>query len=223
MPSTADVDLIIPVKPLSRAKSRLLGAADGGRCGRSAHVRLVLALLEDTVTAALCTDAVRRVVVATPDTAVAQLALRLGADVVQDEPPDGLNAALRQAARVLRRDDPRSVVGALQGDLPALRPDELSQAIFAAEGRRAYCADRHGSGTTLLLSAQGGDLVPRFGRASADAHRLTGALALSGCWPSLTCDVDTAADLRAAAALGLATATRSVVDGVQPSARSAAT
>nr|MBA3575888.1 2-phospho-L-lactate guanylyltransferase [Pseudonocardiales bacterium] len=43
------VDLLVPVKPLHRAKTRLRGAADGGAGDPRAHARLALALARDTL------------------------------------------------------------------------------------------------------------------------------------------------------------------------------
>src|SRR4051812_50143413 len=56
------VDLVVPIKNLDRAKSRLRGAAPDER-----HADLVLALLLDTVTAALQAQGVRRVLVVCED------------------------------------------------------------------------------------------------------------------------------------------------------------
>lgn len=201
--SAAAVDLVIPVKSLAAAKSRLLGAADAGVGDRDAHAALVLAMAGDTIRAALEATGVRRVLVVTPDPVVALMAEREGALSLRDEPGGGLNAAVEHGARALRRDDAASVVGALQADLPALRPAELSAAIAAAAGRRAFCTDRQGSGTTLLLSAAGGELQPRFGPGSAHAHQATGALLMLGRWPSLVSDVDRECDLLLVGALGL--------------------
>jgi 2-phospho-L-lactate/phosphoenolpyruvate guanylyltransferase len=198
--------LVVPVKPLTLAKSRLRGAVDP-----AAHAALVLAMVTDTVRAARRAAGVASVLVVTPDPVVALAAEHAGARVVADEPGGGLNPALRHGARLLRAEDPDTVVGALQADLPALRPADLAAAITAAAGRRAYCADRRGDGTTLLLSARGGELAPRFGPGSAAAHRASGALALRGPWASLASDVDTAADLRAAARLGLGVRTAGVL------------
>jgi 2-phospho-L-lactate guanylyltransferase len=197
------IDLVIPVKSLALAKSRLLGAADAGIGDRDAHTALVLAMAADTVRAALDAAAVRRVLVVTQDPLVALMAEREGALSLRDEPAGGLNAAVEHGARALRRDDARSVVGALHADLPALRPTELSAAVAAAAGRRAFCTDRQGSGTTLLLSAPGRGLQPRFGLGSARAHQATGALLVLGPWPSLVADVDRESDLTLAAELGL--------------------
>ncbi len=200
------VDLVVPVKTLDRAKTRLLGAADCGTGDPGAHAALALALALDTITAAV--KAVRHVLAVTSDPAVVAELRALG---VESAPgPEGLNPALRHGAHLLRARDPLSVVGALQADLPALRADELAAAVESAVGR-AFCPDRQGTGTTLLLSAPGGDLDPRFGVGSADAHAASGAVALLGPWPSLRTDVDTAEDLRLASALGLGSRTAALL------------
>lgn len=200
------VDLVVPVKPLDRAKSRLVGAADDGAGDPAAHAALVVGLALDTVAAARAAARVRRVLVVTSDPELTATLRAEGVDVSPDAPGAGLNAALRHGAELLRNDPIRPAdggVGALQADLPALRPAELDAAVDAAAGRRAFCPDRQGTGTTLLLAARGGPLDPSFGPGSAAAHAASGAIALDGPWPSLRCDVDTAEDLAVATALGL--------------------
>jgi 2-phospho-L-lactate/phosphoenolpyruvate guanylyltransferase len=191
-------DLVVPVKALPDAKSRLRGAVRP-----SEHTRLVLAVLLDTVTAAAETDGVRRVLVVSSDPTVASVLAAEGFDCVPEGPSRGLNQALRHGAAILREADPTGQIGALQADLPALRPNELAAAIKTADGRRAFCADRQTTGTTLLLSAPGDALDPRFGAGSAQAHAASGAMALTDSWPSLRCDVDTVEDLAVARELGL--------------------
>ncbi|TQM83313.1 2-phospho-L-lactate guanylyltransferase [Saccharothrix saharensis] len=187
----ADVDLVVPVKTLERAKSRLVGA----RLDRPA---LALAFALDTISAAL--PAVRHVLAITDDPAVIAELRTLG---VESAPgPEGLNESLRFGFGLLRARDPDSVVGALQADLPALRTADLVAALATARVR-SFCPDRQGTGTTLLLSAPGGDLAPAFGPGSAAAHTASGAAPLLGPWPTLRHDVDTADDLRLAADLGL--------------------
>ncbi|MGI9062975.1 MAG: 2-phospho-L-lactate guanylyltransferase [Pseudonocardiaceae bacterium] len=204
------VDLLVPVKPLHRAKTRLLGAADGGAGDPRAHARLALALARDTLAAAAAASCVRRLVAITSDPMVLDALAGDGVRTVPDSPDAGLNPALRHGERVLRGTDPGAAVGVLQADLPALRPNELDAAVRngLARGGRVFCPDRSGSGTTLLLATTGHPLEPRFGAGSAAAHRGTGAAELAGNWPGLRCDVDTADDLAVARALGLGPATR---------------
>jgi len=193
--------VVVPAKRLAVAKTRLRPLTD--RADRRAHEALVLALLADTVAAALAAPPVAEVVVVTDEPAAAELVRRLGARTVGDEPDGGLNAALEHGARAAAGD----AVAALSSDLPALRPAELTAALGAAAAApRCFVADVHATGTTLL-TAVGTSLRPRFGAASAQAHRGDGALALTGDWPGLVRDVDALDDLRAAVGLGVGPAT----------------
>ncbi|MEU6573793.1 2-phospho-L-lactate guanylyltransferase [Streptomyces sp. NPDC046805] len=192
--------LVIPVKPLARAKSRLSDTADDGlRPG------LALAFAQDTVAAALACPAVRDVAVVTNDALAGRELAALGAAIVADEPRGGLNAALAHAATVARTSRPASPVAALNADLPALRPLELSRVLdTAAEFPRAFLADAAEIGTTLLAAASGRELRPAFGTDSRARHRASGAAELRlDAVDSVRQDVDTGADLRAALALGV--------------------
>jgi 2-phospho-L-lactate/phosphoenolpyruvate guanylyltransferase len=163
-------------------------------------------MLADTVAAALACTAVAEVVVVTDDPAARTVVETLGARTVPDEPDRGLNPALEHGARSIGT----AAVAALSSDLPALRPAELSGALRAAgEFPRAFVADAHGTGTTLLTAVRTA-LRPHFGTGSAGAHAEDGAVPLVGDWPGLVRDVDTDADLRAALALGVGPRTRAL-------------
>ncbi len=129
--------------------------------------------------------------------------IALGAEVVPDTPDAGLNAALVYAAGQARIRHPGADVGALSADLPALRPNDLAEAMSAVGVAGGFVCDVSGDGTTLLLAARGQPLRPRFGLASAQAHRADGLPEVRAPVPSLRQDVDTTADLEAAARLGL--------------------
>ncbi len=138
----------MPVKELGLAKSRLRGALAG-----VPHADLVLALVLDTLSAALACPAVAEVLVITADEAAAAAARGLGA---------------------------------------------------------RFVPDHDGTGTTLLAAPAGVPLDPRFGPGSARAHARSGAVVLPAA-PSLRHDVDTAADLAAAARLGLGARTAALM------------
>lgn len=190
------VVLVVPLKPPRAGKSRLRGAVT-----EAAHPELVLALAEDTLSAAV--EVVERVLVVASDVPAVERLRRTGVEIVAEQGPHGLNAALRQGEKRLRADYPDAVIGALQADLPALRAGELAAAIAEADGRRAFTADWEGTGTTLLLSARGAALDPRFGVGSAPAHTESGAHPLRLAAPGLRRDVDSPADLAHARQLGL--------------------
>ncbi len=214
MGGTPDVGLIIAVKLLPAAKTRLSPTFDA-----AARERLVLAMLTDTLDAARDAAAVRSITVVTPDHTAAAVAAQRGAEVLADPTPPGhpdpLNNAITAAAVLITPRTPNLVV--LQGDLPALRTAELTRAIDAARPhRRSLVTDRQGDGTAALF-AFGVPMHPRFGSDSARRHREDGTVELSGDWPGLRCDIDTPADLAYARRLGLGAATGRAVEGAERS------
>jgi 2-phospho-L-lactate guanylyltransferase len=193
-----DWTVIVPIKLLAAAKTRLRGIV-----GQARHEGLVLAMAQDTIAAALAAPQVTAVAVVTADRIVAAAAADLGARWVPEPAGGGLNEAIMHAATALAGTS--GDVAVLPADLPALRPAELAAALRAAGSGPVpgYVADVGGAGTVLLAAPVGGVLVPRFGPDSAAAHAQAGARRLSGDWPTLRHDVDTAEDLAAAARLGL--------------------
>ena len=197
MPLTWSV--VIPVKVLARAKSRLAGLAGPTR------PELALALAADTVRAAAACPAVAAVVVVTDDVAAARTLGALGAWVVNDEPDAGLNPAVAHGAAVAAAARPDCGTAALAADLPALRPAELERGLrAAAQWPEAFVADAQGTGTTLYAARPEAEFRPRFGLDSAARYRDGGAteIVLADV-PSLRCDVDTPTDLQHAISLGV--------------------
>ena len=191
--------LVIPVKVLALAKSRLSGLSGPDRA------ELALAMAADTVAAAAACPAVGAVIAVTDDAVAGAELASLGAEVIPDVPGSGLNAALVFGAAHAGSRWPGSGRAGLAADLPALRPAELGAALAAAPANcDAFVADAAGSGTALYTAGPGVAFCPRFGQQSRAAHLAGGAVQLDV--PGiggLRQDVDTAADLRAAAELGL--------------------
>ena len=191
--------LVVPVKLLALAKSRLSGLAGPRRA------ELALAMAADTVAAAVACPVIAVVVVVTDDgTAGAELA-SLGAVIVPDEPAAGLNPALVFGAAYAAARWPGRGRAGLAADLPALDPAEIGRALTAASGwPEAFVPDAAGSGTTLYTAVPAAVFRPRFGPGSRDRHLAGGAAELDlADVPGLRRDVDTPADLRSAARLGL--------------------
>ncbi len=208
--SDADIGLVIAVKRLTAAKTRLAPVFSA-----ATREGVVLAMLIDTVAAAFSVPAVQSITVVTPDEVAGDAARALGARVLADPTPPGhrdpLNNAIAAAEEKVRGETSNIVV--LQGDLPALQPQELAQAISAARMYpRSFVGDRHGTGTSALI-ALGVALGPRFGPDSAQRHRNSGAIELTGAWPGLRCDIDTPDDLLVARRLGVgATTAQAIAD-----------
>jgi|SRR6185437_1130233 len=230
--------VLLPVKVLARAKSRLAVLAGDRRR------ELALALASDTVSAVLGCPEVARVVVVTSDPVAGPLLAALGAVVVPDEPAgratghrtrvgleghpgvlgdlgghdlsgvqDLLNAALRHGAAVAARRWPGTGLAALTADLPAVSPAELAAALRAAGTGpgAAFVPDAAGIGTTLYAVPPGGAFSPLFGGASRARHAAAGATELKlDVMTGLRRDVDTPDDLREALTLGAGPFTRAV-------------
>jgi 2-phospho-L-lactate/phosphoenolpyruvate guanylyltransferase len=181
--------LVVPVKVLARAKSRLAVLAGPHRPA------LALAMAADTVAAALACPVVDRVIA-----------------VTDDEPGRGLNPALRHGAALAAARWPGSGIGALAADLPALRPAELDLGLReAARWDHSFVPDASGAGTTLYAARPGARFRPRFGPRSAERHRAAGAIELSlPGLASLRRDVDQPRDLTAASDLGVGPHTAAV-------------
>ena len=209
--------VVIPVKVLAQAKSRLADLADGGRRA------LALAMAVDTVAAAVACRLVGAVVVVTDDLAVTDEVSLLGASVIADTPGAGLNQALTAGASYASGQWPGYGCAALLADLPALRAGELTCALRAASAvASAFVADAAGTGTTLYTVRPGRAFLPKFGPGSRELHQQAGVteLGLAGL-AGLRQDVDTLDDLRAAAAIGLGRRSAALLPGLDPDSRCA--
>lgn len=108
-------------------------------------------------------------------------------------------------------------VAVLLGDLPAMRAGDLDAALEAAARHPlAFVPDAEGTGTTLATARAGNAFVPHFGADSAARHAAAGFTDLvaehsRAIAPGLRRDVDTAAELREAVALGAGPHTTEVV------------
>jgi 2-phospho-L-lactate/phosphoenolpyruvate guanylyltransferase len=209
--------VVLAVKRLTLAKSRL------DRPDRSA---LTLAMAADTAAAAAAAGLVQAVVVVTDD-ADARTMLSPIAAIVPDSPAAGLNPALLHGAAEAARRWPHAGVAALAADLPALVPEVLARALgLAAEcpggAGRSVVADTPGTGTVLLAATPGTALAPQFGTDSFARHVASGAYDLTPALQSqlrtrgLRRDVDTAADLADAVAIGAGPETTRVLHAADP-------
>jgi 2-phospho-L-lactate guanylyltransferase len=195
---TGDTWVVVPLRGLEDAKSRL-----GGQLDAEERLDLVTGLLEQTLAAALDTPGVDQVLLVSPDPAALEMGRELGAVTLRDAGA-GLNAALTSAAEHAVLNGAGTLL-VLPADLPRVTPEAIATLIGAAgpsrddgRGTVVLVPDRHGAGTNALLLRPPGIIPFAFGRGSRERHvaaaRAAGATfeELSG---DLTLDVDTPDDL----------------------------
>jgi 2-phospho-L-lactate guanylyltransferase len=197
--------VVVPVKRLAVAKTRL------GAYGDALRQSLALAFAADVVLAARTCPAVAAVLVVTDDERARAALSAPHVRIVPDDPDAGLNPALDHGADLLRLSEGTLAVATVSSDLPSLRAPDLEVALRAVPaGGRGFVADAAGTGTTLLAADAGAHLAPSYGPGSAERHARSGAVLLAGT-AALRRDVDTPADLRAAARLGVGPHTRALL------------
>lgn len=212
MGGTPDVGLIIAVKLLPAAKTRLSPTFDA-----AARERLVLAMLTDTLDAARDATAVRSITVVTPDPTAAAVAAERAAPRCwpTSTPPGPPRPAEQRHHRGSSPDhtlDTESGCAARRSTRPAHRGADPRSTRRVRTGEVLSPIVR-AAGPPRCSRSGWRCVRPRFGPDSARRHREDGAVELSGEWPGLRCDIDTPADLAYARRLGLGAATSRAVDG----------
>lgn len=199
--------LVMPVKHLDRAKTRLAPQPQTRR-------RLALAFAADVVTAACGSPQVARVVVVTGDAVAAALLGRLGAVIVPEPEPGGLNEAIEAGRAFAAAAGPGDRIAAMTSDLPGLRENELTALLAGAPGDRCFVPDASGQGTTMLLSDEDGVLDPAFGPDSRRLHEAGGAKALEETGPTVRRDVDLPEDVAEVLRFGVGAHTAAALAGL---------
>jgi 2-phospho-L-lactate guanylyltransferase len=151
----------VPVKSLSRAKTRLSPALTGLERGA-----LTLAMLEDVLDVALSVPGWETWVVSPDEVALEIAARRGGRAVPEDKPP--LANAIRQVEALAKEQD-ASALAILPADVPLVTVDTLHGALRTLGAVvLARSADR--SGTSLLLRRPPRAIPARFGPDSFRRH-----------------------------------------------------
>ncbi len=153
-----DLLIAIPVKPFGVAKARLrpvLNADQRSRLGR--------AIAAHTIDLASKTGG--SVAVVTGDTGVANWAVRLGADVISEPEPGGLNEAAAAVAALRKQGGGWAI---LHADLPLLELTELKGALEKWRAGQILLAPSYDGGTSLLVAD--GDFPFAYGPESFHRH-----------------------------------------------------
>lgn len=133
--------IVIPVKPFGVAKRRLAPVLDADQ--RSRVGKAVAAHVISTAQATGCP-----VAVVTGDRGVSSWAGELGAGVIHETDPGGLNQAAAAAVREARHQGRAWMM--LHADLPALTDSDLRAALTALPPGGVMLAPSHNGGTSLI-------------------------------------------------------------------------
>jgi 2-phospho-L-lactate guanylyltransferase len=151
----------VPVKSLSRAKTRLSPALTGLERGA-----LTLAMLEDVLDAALSVPGWETWVVS-PDEVALEIAAGRGARPIPEAKPPLANAIRQVEAKA--RQDGASALAVLPADVPLITVQTLHEALRTL-GAVVLARSADGSGTSLLLRRPPRAIPARFGPDSFRRH-----------------------------------------------------
>jgi 2-phospho-L-lactate guanylyltransferase len=185
---------LVPVKPPSRAKTRLAGVL-----GPDERARLQVAMLEDVIRQLAAARSLAGIAIVSADDRIRTLALLRRCRVLAAEPPDGgLNGALAYGAEELRRTGADLIV-VVPADVPALDPAEIDLAVRTAMTEHALVVvpDHKTSGTNALVFPVARMPEFRFGDGSFLRHATDAGAGQTRMLPlsSVAQDIDEPADL----------------------------
>jgi 2-phospho-L-lactate guanylyltransferase len=151
----------VPVKSLSRAKTRLSPALTGLERGA-----LTLAMLEDVLDAALSVPGWETWVIS-PDEVALEVAAGRGAHPIPEAKPPLANAIRQVEAKA--KQDGATALAVLPADVPLVTADTLHEALRTL-GAVVLARSADGSGTSLLLRRPPRAIPARFGPDSFRRH-----------------------------------------------------
>lgn len=184
------VSFVILAKETTSAKTRL--SPDRGWASE-----LALQLATRTIEVAVTSRHAASVVVVTSDPSITRSAGIIGADVVAEGRPIGINQAAVLGRREALAAHPTAAVAILVADLPLLSADDLDTMVaeFAEAGAPMFVADHLTEGTTCVIHPADARPGIAFGRGSARMHGLLGYAQARRPLRGLRMDLDTPDDL----------------------------
>jgi len=189
MTALRHISLVLPVKQVSHAKSRMA-------VPRNERRRLALGLIRHTLDIATTCLPADQVYVVTSDPQVREFAGLYGARFVAD-PGRGLNPAAEQGVAEARARADRHAVVVLVSDLPGLTSEALRvlfDMVDSARDQPICVADYSGRGTTAVSCPPGVQVPMVFGRDSAIRFTALGCRRAHRAPAGLVTDLDTVAD-----------------------------
>ncbi|MEL6270635.1 MAG: 2-phospho-L-lactate guanylyltransferase, partial [Chloroflexota bacterium] len=165
--------VLIPVKPLTRAKSRLSEVLTAEQ-----RTHLAEATLRKTLSVVTQLPQVAGVLVISRDGRVLSLAREMGVHTVQESGAPELNNALMRATQVLAGWRADAVL-ILPSDMPLINVEDLTQIIRLGQNNNAVviATDDRQDGTNALFVRPPGMFSYAYGESSFSVHQRLGRLA----------------------------------------------
>ena len=163
---------VLPVKPLSKGKSRLHG------CMKAEEIySLNRCLFEETYQKLNGSNEIDRILVVSQDEDVLKFTRRLGGVALKENKQSSLNKAVSQALAFILENDPGMVL-IVPADLPWMTVEDLSGLMKLRQKKEfmVIVPDQDQRGTNAILLSQPGLLTPKFGRQSFQKHAQQAAI-----------------------------------------------
>jgi 2-phospho-L-lactate guanylyltransferase len=189
--------VIVPVKPLNRAKSRLASVLSPDQ-----RQHLAEAMLRRVLEAVRAVPQLMGTLVISRDNKALAIAREYGARTVQESGQPQLNGALMRATQVVTRWKGSALL-ILPADLPLIAPEDIVGMVEMGQNERTVviATDQNEDGTNALFVRPPGLITYAYGPGSYHRHvelaRKAGAAVKVYGSPRLALDVDVPEDLQA--------------------------
>ena len=187
---------LVPVKQLNQSKQRLARVLDPGE-----REGLVLAMLQDVLTAIRDTRVFDGVLLVSRSRRVQALARNFVTDIFMESPASDHSQAVTEANRYLIERHRTKSSLAISGDIPRITAQDIHQ-IIAHHDRVTLVPNDSGEGTNAILASPPNAIISQFGGpslrrhiASADAAGLLPAIVRN---ENIALDIDEPGDLERA-------------------------
>jgi len=207
-----DLWAVVPIKELERAKERLAPLLPPER-----RRALMLAMVEDVLTALAATPGLAGLAVVTVDPAASRLAAEYGARLIEAGARNGHTGAVAAAATLLAEEGCAGML-TLPGDIPLVTPAEITRLVAAHRPAPAFtiAPSRDELGSNAVICSPPNAVPLRFGEDSFFPHLRAaegrGIRPTVLRLPGIALDVDTPEDLAALTLVPAATRAHALLD-----------
>jgi len=156
---------IIPVKMLSKSKSRLSSVLRPNE-----RKMLTLNMFEDVLRSVTNSQVVDRVIVISPDRAVLKVARSYDVDSIAEKTLRGMNSAVREAIEYSSRDGAQKVL-VIPADIPLVTPRDLQEIVSLGKNVPIVISpSKNENGTNALLLSPPTLIPTAYGQNSFQLH-----------------------------------------------------